>query len=582
MRPPFINLLSALALFLPSAAGAECHLAKYLDLPVTMRGSRAIVSAQIGGKDAQFILDSGAFYSMMSRASADTYGLRLESLPSGFELRGVNGSANAWQTTVRSFELAGVSVPNIPFLVGGTDTGQAGLLGQNFLGIGDVEYDLRHGVVRLFRNQGCRAESLAYWPSSSPVVIIPIEESTPRQRHTVATVSLNGVKLRALFDTGATESVLTLSASKRAGLTPTSPGVVASGLSGGIGSRALRTWTATFNRLEIGGETIPNPKLKISDAELNVDMLVGLDFFLSHHIYVANSVGKMLFTYEGGTVFGVGSAGASDGEGKPLDLTDKAAEPTDAEGFSRRGAAHASSKEFDAAIADFDRAIALAPGQARYLHQRAAARLANRQPFLAVEDLNKALAIDPSDIEARQMRAVLKLAANDPSGAAEDIRTLDKELPPASGQRLQLAAMADSAGLFELALVNDEQWLKEHREDAERPVALNGRCLVRAQLNRDLDAALDDCNAALHARPNAPNFLDSRALVRLRQGDIAAALADYDSALRLQPNNAWTLYMRGIAKRRAGDTNGAEADRRAALAIAPRIGERAAKLGLDN
>lgn len=584
MRSFATALLSAVALLLPSAARAQCHLSEYVELPITMRGARAIVSAHISGKDAQFILDSGAFYSMLSRASAQAYGLPLSPLPPTFELRGINGSASAELTTVRTFELAGVTVPEVQFLVGGTDTGQVGMLGQNLLSIGDVEYDLRHGVVRLLRPQkGCKVEDLAYWAGTSPINIIPIEQLTLQHRRTVATVTLNGVKLRALFDTGAPTSVLTLSAAKKAGVTPASPGVVASGISTGIGSRALRTWTATFNRLQIGGESIPNPKIRISEAQLgDADMLIGADFFLSHHIYVANSSAKMLMTFEGGTEFGVSSAGASDGEGKPLDLTDRAAQPTDAEGFARRGAAYASMRQFDAALADFDRAIALAPGQARYLRQRAAARLANRQPLLAAADLDKALAMDPSDTDAREMRAALKLAAHDPNGAADDIRILDKELPPSSGQRLHLASMADGAGLQELALANDDEWLKTHPEDAERPIALNGRCWVRAQLNRELKAALDDCNAALRARPNVASYLDSRALVKLRTGDVAGALADYDAALRLQPNNAWMLYMRGVARRRAGDVNGAEADRKAAVAMAPNVGERAAKLGLAN
>ena len=583
MRPMLINLLFAAVLVFPSAARADCQLSKYLEIPVTMRGSRAMVSAQIGGKDAQFILDSGAFYSTMSRASAEAYGLSVSPLPPGFELRGINGGTSAAETKVRSFELAGVTLPNVPFVVGGTDTGQAGLLGQNFLGIGDVEYDLRHGVVRLLRAQGCKVDDLPYWAGSRPVSIIPIEERSLRQDRTVATVTINGVKLRAIFDTGAPGSVLTLSAARRVGITPASPGVTASGISTGIGTRTLRTWTATFGRIQIGGETIPNPKIRFSEAELSdADMLIGEDFFMSHHIYVANGAAKMLFTYDGGTVFGVGSAGASDNEGKPLDLTDRAPQPTDSEGYSRRGAAFAAERQFDSAIADFDHAIALAPTKAFYLHQRASARLANHQPLLAAADLDKALTIDPTDSEARQMRAGLKLAANDLGGAAEDIRSLDKELPPSSDQRLQLASMADDAGLLEVALANDDAWLKAHREDAERPVALNGRCWVRALLNRELKAALDDCNAALRARPNASAFLDSRALVRLREGDLAGALNDYDTALRLQPNSAWTLYMRGIARRRAGNAAGAEADKKAALAIAPRIGERVARFRLDN
>lgn len=582
MRPYALALLSAVTIITSSAARSECHLSKYFDLPVTMREDRPIVSAHIAGKDAQFILDSGAFFSTLSRASAQTYDLRLDPLPLGFELMGVNGSTSAWLTKVRSFELSGITLPNIDFIVGGTDTGQVGLLGQNLLGMGDAEYDLRHGVVRLLRSEGCRVDDLAYWPSSSPVTIILIERHTPRYNRTIGTVTLNGVKLRALFDTGAPSSVLTLSAAKKAGVTPASPGVTAIGNSAGIGSRSLRTWSATFKRFEIGGESIPNPKIQISEVELgDADMLIGLDFFLTHHIYVANQIGKMLITYEGGPVFGAGSSGALDGEGRPLDLTDRTAQPTDAEGFSRRGAAHAALQEFDAAIADFDRASALAPRQVRYLRQRAAARLAKRQPLLAAVDLDKALTIDPTDTEARQMRAGLRLEGNDPDGASEDIRALDKELPPSSGERLELATMADDAGLLELALANQEEWLKSHPEDAQRPSALNGRCWARALLNRELKAALDDCNAALRARPGTGAYLDSRALVRLREGDLAGALVDYDAALRAQPANAWTLYMRGVVKRKTGNVAGAEADRKAALAIAPRIGERVAKLGLD-
>jgi hypothetical protein len=36
---------------------------------------------------------------------------------------------------------------------------------------------------------------------------------------------------------------------------------------------------------------------------LDVDMLIGADFFLSHRIYVANSQRKLYFTYNGGPVF---------------------------------------------------------------------------------------------------------------------------------------------------------------------------------------------------------------------------------------------------------------------------------------
>jgi len=311
----------------PVIAAPACQLAKYVELPVLLAARRPIVTTKIGGKEARFIVDSGAFYSTMSRATAAEYGLKLTAAPTWFRLRGINGDTSVSFATVKDFDLAGVAIPTIDFLVGGTDTGSVGLLGQNFLGIGDVEYDLPHGAIRLLRNKGCAVDTLAYWAGTKPFTMVQLENRNPPfQVHTVGTVTLNGVKLRAVFDTGAEASIVTLAAAKRAGVTPDSPGVIVGGLSTGVGSRAIRTWTGTFDKLDIGGEAIARPRLQFGDIALSDgDMLIGIDFFRTHRIYVANKAGKMLITYEGGPVFGLTPHGAVSADGTPLDLSDRAA-----------------------------------------------------------------------------------------------------------------------------------------------------------------------------------------------------------------------------------------------------------------
>ncbi|MDO6415072.1 aspartyl protease family protein [Sphingomonas sp. BIUV-7] len=574
---------------LPSRALAACQIRQFLELPVTMSGPRPIVSASIGGKDARLILDSGAFFSTLSRASAQEYGLQLAAAPSWFRLRGINGDASASFATVKDFGLAGATLPRVDFIVGGSDTGTVGLLGQNILGIADVEYDLPHGHVRLMKADDCAVDSLAYWATGRPYSIVPlVPRQPPFQTHTIGTVTINGVKLKAVFDTGAGSSILTLAAAKRAGVTPESPGVEPAGIATGLGSKSARSWIATFATIEIGGEALKHPKIRFGDVTLGqADMLIGADFFLSHRIYVANKASKMLITYEGGPLFGLNPRGAVDPEGKKLDLTDKTPEPTDAEGYSRRAAILSSQGRFEPAIADLDRAIALAPAVGRYFGQRAIARLANGQLLLAAADFDRALQADPGDADARIARAGMRLGGRDPKGAAEDLAIVDKALPPTSDKRLVLGQMLDAAGQLDASVGNFDAWLKSHPQDAKRAVALNGRCWVRAQLNRDLDGALDDCNAALKQRPGTASYLDSRALVRFRRGELAAALADYDAALKdyvppkIAPRSAWTLYARSLVKRRLGDTAGAEADRAAALAAAPGVEERARRMGLS-
>jgi predicted aspartyl protease/Flp pilus assembly protein TadD len=573
------------ALLAPIAAapaGAACHLARYIELPVSMRGPRPLVSAQFGDKDAQFILDSGAFYSTLSRALAAEYGLRLQSLPPSFRLKGVNGETSAMMTSVENFGLAGVRLPRVEFIVGGTDMGQVGLLGQNILGIGDTEYDIPHGAVRLLKATDCKDDEVAYWAAGRAMSTVALEPRTPRQPHIIGTVVLNGVKLRAVFDTGAPASILTLSAAKRAGLTPDSAGVVPAGMSTGIASGATKAWLGTFTSLNIGGEIIPRPKIRFANIEMGWgDMLIGADFFLTHRIYVSNKSSRMYLTYEGGPMFGLNPTGVLRPDGSKIDMKDTSAAPTDAEGFARRGAVSLSNGKPDGAITDFDKAVEMAPKDARYVRMRAAAHLANRQPLLAASDLDKAILLDPADIEAHGMRAGMRLVGRDPAGAGDDLRALDTMLPPTAAQRLSVARMADAAELPELALANYDKWLTSHKDDAARPVALNARCWLRGRLNRDLDGALDDCNAAVRLRPGTSAYLDSRAFIRFRQGNLPAALSDYDAAIKANPKAGWSLYARGLVKAKMGDTAGAKADRDAALAISPAFSEQSRKYGLE-
>jgi tetratricopeptide (TPR) repeat protein len=68
--------------------------------------------------------------------------------------------------------------------------------------------------------------------------------------------------------------------------------------------------------------------------------------------------------------------------------------------------------------------------------------------------------------------------------------------------------------------------------------------------------------------------------VRLRLGQLQAAIDDYDAALGMQPKLAWSLYGRGLAKKRLARTSEGEADIRAALAIDPDLSKQAGKIGL--
>ena len=72
----------------------------------------------------------------------------------------------------------------------------------------------------------------------------------------------------------------------------------------GAGRGKADSWTAPFERFELGGEAILHNRLEVGDFDMqDADMLLGIDFFLSHRIYVSKQQSKMFFTYNGGPVF---------------------------------------------------------------------------------------------------------------------------------------------------------------------------------------------------------------------------------------------------------------------------------------
>src|SRR5665213_1827495 len=124
--------LSALALssaLLTSRAQATetCTLGRVAEIPVTMAGYRPLITAKINNQEARFVLDSGAFYSLISTATAAEFNLRLTPAPYGFRLEGIGGSVAAQIATVKEFGIAGALIHDVQFLVGGSEVGSEGL-----------------------------------------------------------------------------------------------------------------------------------------------------------------------------------------------------------------------------------------------------------------------------------------------------------------------------------------------------------------------------------------------------------------------------------------------------------------------
>lgn len=569
-----------------------------------MIGLRPTVHAQLNGKDALLIADSGAFFSFVTPSAAQEFALRPDHAMNGLYVMGVGGAEQAEVARAKTFALTGIGKiwKDVDFVVAGNNFGggSVGLLGQNFFRIADVEYDLGNGLIRLVEPRGdCKNKPLAYWAEAAqkPYSVIDIDWATPAEPHTKAVAYLNGAKIRVMFDTGSAVSMLTLDAAKRAGITPTSEGVKPAGSFSGVGRRVAKTWITRFSSFKIGEEEILHAQLRFGEIErLGADMLIGADFFLSHRIYVANSQKRLYFTYNGGAVFDLAAtraaadsadAGASpEPPPQPESASSDAAKrldlPTDADGYARRGAASAARHDYDAAIADFTHACELAPTEAGYFYQRGMAHWYNRQADPAMADFDQAIKLKPDEVDALVARASLRAGRHEGAELiSTDLEAADRALPTESDLHMRIGHIYEAAGQPAAAVAQYSKWIDSHPHDDQRlSIAFNARCWTRALADQELHQALADCDAALKMNPNTPAYLDSRGLVYLRQGNYDRAIADYDAALRLRPKIAWSLYGRGVAKVRKGLTAEGQTDIAAAAAVEPGIAGLAAKYGV--
>ncbi|RDJ00595.1 tetratricopeptide repeat protein [Dyella solisilvae] len=560
-----------------------CRLKDFGTLPVEMVGNRATTMVKINGANTRFILDTGASFNTMSSANASALGLKLEPAPFGYRLRGIGGDVYVQQAHVKEFGILDTTLKNVAFIVGGTDAGN-GFLGANLLDYADLEIDLAHGKLTLFQADHCANASLAYWSKDGNYNVADIAPfDSPYDRRTFINVLINGRKVRAVIDSGASATLLTRDAAERAGINLNAPDARGGSISTGVGSKPVKTWTVKVDSFSVGSETIRNSQMQVLDGRIgdDTDMLLGVDFLLAHRMFIANSIRKVFFTYNGGRVFTFATA-PSDGD--KSDSGGAAGEngtaPKTATEYAFSGEAHLSRGEPKAAIADLDQAIRLDPDQAAFYVARARAHAADIEPDAALSDLDKALSLDPKNVDALLMRAEFRFAHKDRAGAASDAAAASTVAPAGSSQARAIASLYIELDQPGAALPMLDDWIRLHNDDAMLGSALNERCWARGLSNQMLDDALKDCHKAIKRDGQNPAYLDSLGLVELRLGHYPESIKAYEQALVQKPRSAWTHYGLGLAEIRGGQQQAGNADLVAARTLDPQIDTRATKYGL--
>jgi hypothetical protein len=220
-------------------------------------------------------------------------------------MRGVGGIERRRNADPRSVELGGAAlhrrslardatlrVATLPrSTVGGRRVD--GLLGRDFLSAFDLDLDFPRRELTLYDVSGCAGRFL---PWTEDYFAVPVEQ--PAESALVVPVELDGVRLRALLDSGASETLVAAPGMARLGLELGRLRYDPSQIVSGLGPHTVTVWQHKFHDFRTGEETVSNPTFIVAPIQLNpiCDMLLGADWLTARRVWISYATRQLFAT----------------------------------------------------------------------------------------------------------------------------------------------------------------------------------------------------------------------------------------------------------------------------------------------
>lgn len=288
-------------------APAGCQYVRIAELPLRYLGPgmQVATDGMVNDQPASMLVDTGAFHTALSRTLTERLDLPLRM--TGQYSEGIGGYSRLFSAPVSQFSVGPAKSAKGWMTVIG-ETGHAPafdvLVGAPFLLQADMEISLAEKKLRFYRPRNCEKSFLGYW--SKDVFEVPFEFHDDNSPNPHITVEVNGQKMKAFIDSGATTTSIDANAARRAGVKLDGPGVVRLADAGGVGEAHVPRWSARVDSIVIGPEKIVDGEIGVLAAGAlpnKVDMLIGDDYLRAHRVLFAMSQKKLYISYVGGDVF---------------------------------------------------------------------------------------------------------------------------------------------------------------------------------------------------------------------------------------------------------------------------------------
>jgi predicted aspartyl protease len=302
-RAVAIALLCATALRWPGTAAAACEVKQRAAIALDVVGTVILVPVTVNDVPGTFILDTGAARTVVTPDAVRHFGLSLDEW-TATTMRGVGGIERRRDANPRSITIGGIPLHRrslardatlrVATLPRDNAAGRRidGLLGRDFLSAFDLSLDLAHGSLMLYDVHDCAGRFL---PWTGDYASVPVEN--PTESALVVPVTLDGVRLRALLDSGASQTLIAAPGMARLQMGIDRLQNDPSRIVSGMGPHTVTMWQHRFGTLQIGTETIADVAFLVAPIQLNpiCDLLLGSDWLTGRRVWISYATNQ-LFT----------------------------------------------------------------------------------------------------------------------------------------------------------------------------------------------------------------------------------------------------------------------------------------------
>ena len=289
MHPTRRGLLLAT---LAAPARAQCQLNPAAVIPLRAIDGFPVIPATVRGIPVSFLLDTGAEAHLLLPEAADA--LKLTVLPGSVPMVGTGGAVQAPIVMLDDVRLGTVllsraltPVAQLPLV----PTVSPPVAGAPLLDRFDLDLDVPAGRLGLFAAGGCGGAAPEIAPRTTTVKLTVL-----RDRQALLPVTVNGVELVALLDTGSRATLLTDDTARRLGLSAPASANTSRGVDGTV----LPVAHVRVREMRVGDDVRRDVPVSVSPIQLGrADLQLGLDFLRQRRVWISYVTARLVLALPG-------------------------------------------------------------------------------------------------------------------------------------------------------------------------------------------------------------------------------------------------------------------------------------------